>query len=395
MRFVDGRGVRVVDSAGKAYYDLACVDGRASAGHGDRRIAEAAYEQTLKLASAPGDTVAHEALRTALHGLMPGSWEGVVLAESRARAMEAAIGIAAQRSRGSPGEAIVAVQKRTAFASDLARKSGVVFVPQPDPYSCEMGGTTPAECAVRCARAVEKAVVAAGPSAVCALVAEPVSRLGVVPGDEYWPMLREICNEYGIVLIADESTCGLGRSGKVLAGEGVGASPDIVVLGDALAGGYLPLGALLVRIGPAPEENTNGGRANPVSCAAAVKHIEAVGGGGLAANAAEVGPYLKEVIEGLKVDHPAVAAVRGRGLLLGIELADGLKDRGRAIEVADLSARTVRRLSEQGVLVYAEGSALTIAPPLTITREEVDEAVHAIDIALWAVEGELGVAIMA
>ena len=121
---------------------------------------------------------------------------------------------------------------------------GMVYAPQPNVYRCGTGDLSPSECAVRCARAVEDLIKFHQPNTVAAVIAEPVTNDGVVPGPEYWPMLREICNEYGVVLIADEVTTGLGRTGKMYGVDHWGVEPDIMTMAGGLSGGYMPIGAV-------------------------------------------------------------------------------------------------------------------------------------------------------
>ena len=126
---------------------------------------------------------------------------------------------------------------------------GTVHVPQPNPYRCELGGDTPEECATRCANAVEETIKFYGPQTVCAVIAEPIaSPPGVaVPGDNYWPMLRDICTRHGVLLIADEVITGFGRTGRMFACEHWGVTPDIMTVAKGITSGYIPMGAAIAR----------------------------------------------------------------------------------------------------------------------------------------------------
>ena len=163
---------------------------------------------------------------------------------------------------------------------------------------------------------------------------------------------------------------------------------------------YLPLAATIVKKEVsdvfAGEENylrhvlTFSG--HPVSAAAALKNIEIIENENLVENSAEVGAYFKEQLEGLKVDHPLVGDVRGLGLLMCVELVSDRKTKAKFPKEAKIADRLNERFRKQGLIFRAGGEVLTIGPPLCITRSEVDEIVHAIDLSLWEIEGEMGIA---
>jgi adenosylmethionine-8-amino-7-oxononanoate aminotransferase len=265
-----------------------------------------------------------------------------------------------------------------------------------------MGGETPSECAIRCAQAIEDLIVFHKPETVAAVIAEPVGLpQGVaVPGDEYWPMLRQICDRYGVLLIADEVICGFGRTGKMFAMEHWGVVPDIMTMAKGIISSYLPLAATVVKKEVADhfagEDNflrhTLTFSGHPVSAAASLKNIEIMETEGLVQNAAEVGEYLKEQLEGLIVDHPSVGDVRGIGMLIAVELVADRKSKAKFPPEAKIADRLNESFRNHGLIFKASGDILSIGPPLCITRDEVDEMVHAIDLSLWELEGELGIA---
>ena len=184
-------------------------------------------------------------------------------------------------------------------------------------YRCELGGTTPSECAVLCAEAIEDIIKFEGPESVAAVIGEPVAAGSGPPGDEYWPMVREICDRYGVLLISDEVICGFGRTGKMFAVEHWDIVPDIIALAKGIVSTYLPIAATVVKKEIADafagEENklthTLTFSGHPVSAAAALKNIEILEDENMVENSAVVGAYLKEQLEGLMVDHPIVGDV--------------------------------------------------------------------------------------
>ncbi|MCI0439252.1 MAG: aminotransferase class III-fold pyridoxal phosphate-dependent enzyme, partial [Chloroflexi bacterium] len=278
---------------------------------------------------------------------------------------------------------------------------GMLYAPQPNPYRCERGGETPSECAARCAKAVEELILFNDPKTVAAVIAEPVAmpQGAAVPGDEYWPMLREICNEYGVLLIADEVICGFGRTGKMFAMEHWNVVPDIMTVAKGIVSSYLPLAATIAteEVADAFAGKDNFFRhvltfsGHPVSAAAALKNIEIIEGEKLVENSAEVGAYFKEQLEGLKVDHPIVGDVRGIGLLLAVELVKDRKTKERFPKEALLHERLNEKFRKHGLILRVGSEIINIGPPLCITKDEVDEIMHALDLSLWELEGELGI----
>jgi len=204
------------------------------------------------------------------------------------------------------------------------------------------------------------------PDDVAAIIAEPIQGEGgyVVPPADFWPALRRICSEHGIVLIADEVQSGIGRTGRMWAIEHEPVTPDVILAGKGIASG-LPLSAIIAREGlmswgPGKHGSTFGG--NPVACAAAVATLDLVERG-LMANAASIGTRLLAGLHAMAARHDAIVDVRGRGLMIGVEFAD--HDAAAAIE---------QRCFETGLLVLTCGrSAIRIAPPLVIDADRADK----------------------
>ena len=208
----------------------------------------------------------------------------------------------------------------------------------------------------------------AAPEEVAAIVVEPIQGEGgyVVPPPGWLASLRELCDRYGILLVADEIQTGLGRTGRMWAVERDGVEPDILVAGKGLASG-MPLGAMIAREDvatwtPGTHGSTYGG--NPVACAAALATLSLVEGG-LAADAARIGEQLLERLRSLAERAPAIHDVRGAGLMVGLELADGAAD---ALE---------QECFRRGLLVLSAGdSAIRLSPPLVVTETQVDRALE-------------------
>ena len=276
---------------------------------------------------------------------------------------------------------------------------GMVYAPQPNPYRCELGGETSSECAVRCAQAIEDLIQFHGPKTVAAVIAEPVAQPpgAAVPGDEYWPMLRQICDRYGVLLIADEVITGFGRTGKMFAVNHWDVVPDIMTIAKGMVSTYLPIAAAITTTevadafaGPGkmlPGALTFGG--HPVSAAAALKNIEILLSEGMVENSAQTGAYFLEQLEGLKGDHPIIGDVRGLGLLLGIELVSDRKTKTHFSSEMRIGERLTEKFRQQGLLLRARDHVVGIGPPLCTTRSDVDEIVDGVDRAIGELEREL------
>jgi adenosylmethionine-8-amino-7-oxononanoate aminotransferase len=242
------------------------------------------------------------------------------------------------------------------------------------------------ECRVACADALDERIRAEGPDTVAAFIAEPIvgsSGGALVPPDDYWPRIAEICRAHGVLLIADEVMTGFGRTGRRFGLEHFGIEPDVLVGGKGLAGGYAPMGAVFASdsvVEPLAERGedlmfyTFGG--HPAACAAADVVLDILEREGLVERAARTGEALRKRLGRLE-RHPHVAEVRGRGLLLGIEL---VRDRD-TLEPFPAEARLTQRLVaaglRRGVFFYPGGTepardVILLGPPLIIGDEEVE-----------------------
>jgi 4-aminobutyrate aminotransferase len=254
---------------------------------------------------------------------------------------------------------------------------GTEHVPPPDPRHCPFAcGNT---CTARCADYVEYVLEKEGD--VAAVIAETVRSTPYIPPPDYWTKIRKACDRHGALLILDEIPNCLGRTGKMFACEHYGMIPDILVIGKGLGGGVFPLAALIARpdLDVAPDfalgHYTH--EKNPVGCAAALAAIEVVETEGLCARAAELGVYVLERLAELKARQPAIADVRGIGLLLGVEVDAGGGD------TAALAERALYAALEGGLsFKISMGNILTLTPPLTISRDDLDAAMDILESAL-------------
>ena len=419
---MEGKGVKTIDSEGKTWIDVnggyACV----SIGYGRTEIAEAVREQMLKITFFPQGTTSEPLVRLAekLAQLTPGSLERTWPVTGGSEANEIAVKIARayHKRNGEPGRYKIISRRNSGHGATggvmwqggnatYPRNDfepaypGMIHAPHPDYNRCELGGQTPSECAIRCAQAVEELIEFHGPKTVAAFVGEPVGvfdRGAMVPGDEYWPMVREICTKYGVLLIADEVVTGFGRTGKWFGMDHWGVVADIMAMGKGIVSSYLPFAATIatkeVADRFAGEDNvfkaalTNGG--HPVSAAAALKNIEIIEEENLVQNAAEIGPYFMEQLESLRDDHPIVGGVRGIGCLVVFDIVkDRATNESFPAEI-NIGARLTEKVRDRGIHHTCPDRSISMHPPIAIQQSEVDEIVNAFDGALGELEGELG-----
>jgi 4-aminobutyrate aminotransferase len=265
---------------------------------------------------------------------------------------------------------------------------GVYHAPYPDRYRCPLGSTSET-CAAACVDFIEQQIFThlVSPDEVAAVVVEPIQGEGgyIVAPDEFLQRLRELTKKHGILLVLDEVQSGMGRSGRMFAVEFAGVEPDMIAIAKGIASG-LPLGVAVARSGlmawpPGAHASTFGG--NPVSCAAALATIKLLRDC-LVQNAAEVGGHLMGGLMALAGRHRLIGDVRGRGLMVGVELVRDRETKERATEERD---RVVAAAFERGLLLLAAGrNAVRFSPPLVLTRAEADTAVQIFDEALTEVE---------
>ena len=262
----------------------------------------------------------------------------------------------------------------------------VAFAPTPYCYRCPLGLEYPG-CGIQCAKMIEDVIRYSTSNNVAAFIAEPLLGEGgiIVPPIEYFQEAKKILERYGILFVADEVQTGFARTGKLFAVEHYGVTPDIMCFAKAIAAG-LPLGACTTRreiadaFEPGDHLSTFGG--NPVCCAAALANIEYIQEEDLASRASKQGEYVMRRLDELKDKHQLIGEVRGKGLMIGIEL---VKDRETKEAAASETVKTRELCRQKGVLVGhggTLGNVLRIQPPLVISQSQLDTAIEAIDQSL-------------
>ena len=386
LELVAGDGAELVASDGRRYLDFISGYGTTNTGHCHPRVVAAiqAQAESLLHVSTVGQTEIASRYADRICALAPIEDAKIFYANSGTEAVEAALKLARYAtdrpnvlafSGGFHGRTLGSLSVSTSKARFRTRHEplapGVHFAPYP---RRELAPTL--EAVERLFREQVE------PERLAAILVEPVLGEGgyVVPPDGFLPALRALCDAHGILLVADEVQSGFGRTGRLFACEHVGVSPDLMTVGKGIASG-LPMGALIGRgevmdaWEPGAHGTTFGG--NPVVCAAALATLDVIEEEGLAENAAGRGRELLAGLEELARTHPeTVLGVRGRGLMIGLDLAS-----------AEVAARIKDDLLERGVIVSTTGpasDAIRLAPPLLIAEEHVERFLSALAETLRA-----------
>jgi adenosylmethionine-8-amino-7-oxononanoate aminotransferase len=281
------------------------------------------------------------------------------------------------------------------------KPANVVTVGQPHYYHDEYGASSPEENGERAAEEIEQAIIFEGPESVSAVIGEPVSQPlgGVVPPSNYWPMVRDICDKYGVLLIFDEVITGFGRLGEWFGADFVGVAPDIMSFAKGITSGYFPVGGSIStqKVADAfaggPEKvwsHMYTYSAHPGGAAAAFANLAIVERENLVDNARIRGEQISESLLAMKDKHAIIGDVRGVGLIQGIEFVKDRQTKEHFDSSVGVNAMLTEELRKRGVWIRVPAYILPIAPPLTITADEADTLCSVIDESLGAVERRLG-----
>jgi 4-aminobutyrate aminotransferase len=402
-----GRGVVVEDVDGNEFLDFSAGIAVTSTGHCHPDVVAAIQKQAGELIHMSGTDFYYESLVTLGERIskiapMRGPHR-IYYGNSGAEAVEAALKLARYHTKRQQVIAFFgAFHGRTMGALSLTASKpqqkrrfaplvpGVTHVRYPDVYRGCAGGPQEAEAfALGCARYIEdklfKTILA--PEEVAAIFVEPVQGEGgyVVAPTVFMQELRKICDRHGILLVVDEVQSGIGRTGKWFAVEHTGVEPDIVCIAKGIASG-MPLGITLSKAEimdwvPGSHASTFGG--NPVCIAAALATLDVIEKEGLLANAHEVGGYMMKRMADWGKKYPVVGDVRGRGLMIGVDIVKDQKTREYAAAERD---RIVEQAFERGILFMGCGpSTVRIAPPLVVTKDEADVAMDALEESIASV----------
>ncbi len=396
------------DYSGKRYLDFASQLVNVSIGHQHPKLVAAIKEQADRLCTI-GPPMANDKrseLARLIAEVMPGDLNRTFFTNGGAEANENAIKLARwvtgrhkviARYRSYHGATAAAVtltgDPRRWFAEPGV--PGIVRMFDPYTYRCPAGHPDP--CPV-CSGGphLDEILMYEGPHTVAAVILETVTGTNgiIVPPDGYLRSVREVCDRHGVLLILDEVMAGFGRTGRWFACEHWDVVPDIITTAKGINSGYVPLGAMTVRdhvYDSIKDRFFAGGltySGHPLACAVGVASIEAFREEGVVENAAAMGAYLAEALPELASRHPSVGEVRGLGLFWGLELVRNRETREPLVpfnaggDAAEPVFRITKACLERGLYPFMHWNVLAITPPLTITREELDEGLEILDDVL-------------
>jgi 4-aminobutyrate aminotransferase len=396
-----GHGVVVEDVDGNEFFDFSAGIAVTSTGHCHPEVVAAIQKQATELIHMSGTDFYYESMVTLAERLskiapMPGPHK-VYYGNSGAEAIETALKLARYHTKRTNIIAFYgAFHGRTMGALSLTASKpqqkrrfaplvpGVTHIRYPDVYrGCEGGAQDAEKFALGCARFIEDKLfkTTLPPEEVAAIFVEPVQGEGgyVIAPTVFMQELRRICDRHGILLVADEVQSGIGRTGKWWAIEHTGVHPDIVCSAKGIASG-MPLSAVITRAEvmdwvPGSHASTFGG--NPVSIAAALATLDVIEREGLMRNSTEVGNYMLDRMKDWTKKHKLVGDVRGRGLMIGVEI---VKDKQTKEYGAAERDRIVELAFERGILFLGCGpSTIRIAPPLVVSHDEGEAAIDVLD----------------
>jgi 4-aminobutyrate aminotransferase len=389
-------GIWIEDTAGRRYMDFHGNNVH-HIGYGHPRLKRAIAEQMNALPFAPRRYACEPAVALAekLAATTPGNLSKVLFTTGGSDAVEVAIKIARTATGRfktlsfwdafhGAGTGASALSGEMLFRSGPAAPlvAGALHIAPFGGYRCPYGHATAEASADACANMIE--YVLSHDSDVACLVAEPTRAVPYVAPPGFWARVRKICDRHGTLLIFDEIPTGLGKTGKMFSCDHDGVAPDILVMGKALGGGILPIAAVIAR----PELDV--GRAwafghythekNPVTTRAALTTIEIIEDEALVENAARVGALALERMHATKDRLPAIGDVRGRGLVLGIEL---VRSRDTKEPDNDLAEKVLYRALDRGVSFKTTmGNVITLTPPLTISESEMLQALQILEASI-------------
>ncbi len=426
---VSAHGITITDAAGRTYIDASGGAAVSCLGHGHPDVLRAMHAQIDRIAYAHTSfftTEVAEELADHLIAHAPAGMSHVYLVSGGSEAIEAALKLARQYfvEKGEPQRRRFIARRQSYHGNTLGALAvggnawrrqqfaplliDVTHVAPCYEYRDRRVDETPEAYGQRLVAELEAAILAAGPESVIGFVAEPVvgATLGAVPAvPGYWRGVREVCDRYGVLVIADEVMCGMGRTGTLHAVEQEGVVPDLMAIAKGLGGGYQPIGGVLVqeRIVDAISQGSGFFQhshtyiGHPVACAAALAVQQVLVRDHLLDAVQRMGATLRERLHAVFDDHPHVGDIRGRGLFMGIELVQDRATKEPFSPDLRLHARIKAEAMRRGLMVYPMGGTLDgrrgdhvlLAPPFIVTAADIDTIVgrlhEAIDAALQGV----------
>lgn len=427
-RIERGKGVYVYDNAGKSYLDGIGGTHVVTIGHGVTEIAEAIAEQASKVCfvnKVQFTTEAQERLAEVIASMAPEGMGRVAFTTGGSTANEIAFQIARyyHKERGKPNKrrmigrwhgyhgrtvATLAMSGSMFVRGDLAYDLGFPHIQAAHCYQCPFNLTYP-NCQLACAEDLATTIEQEGPDTIAAFIAEPIvggAGSGIVPPPDYYQKIREICDFYDVLFVAEEVITGFGRTGKNFGIEHWNVIPDLISTAKGLSSGYATIGAVIVhnRIWETlkngkqkayPISLTYAG--HPISCAAALAVQNYIAKHNLIERCAVMGNYLKEELEKLADREPLIGDVRGKGLLIGLEFVRDRQTHQPFPRSMHLTETIVRTALEKGLIIRGrfgtgtrrDGDHILISPPFIVTENECDELVAILESSIKQVKQSL------
>jgi adenosylmethionine-8-amino-7-oxononanoate aminotransferase len=418
--FESGEGVWLTDVNGKRYIDgLSCL-WNVNVGHGRAELAEAAAEQMRTLAFVNSYTgfsnIPAIELATKLASLAPGDLNGVFFTSGGGESTESAFKMARYlwNVQGQP-EKYKIISRMDAYHGVTLAALGATGIPQywdrfgppapgffhalaPNIY--RLGDGDPERTAQEAIDSIEEIVAKEGANTVAAVIAEPIQGAGgvIVPPQQYIKMLRELCDQHNVLLIADEIITGFGRTGRWFAQEHYGIQADIMAFAKGVTSGYVQLGGIIVskRIQDILQAQPTDVRwmhaytysAHPTACAVGLANLAIIEREGLVEHAAQMGKYLLEQLETLR-SLRYVGDVRGLGLLARVELVKDTATKESFAPADHVGDRVMAEARRRGLISRNRGEVICIAPPLVIEKDEIDQLVGILRDSIEAITSTL------
>lgn len=404
-----GEGVYLYDYDGKRYIDFSSGLMNVNIGHGNQRVTEAVVKQMQQVSFVTPScaTKVRGELGKKLAEITPGNLTKTLFTVCGATSIDNAIKLARlytgrhkiiakyRAYHGASYGAMSAGGDPRKLQSDSQQLPNIIHVEDPYCYRCPFGQTF-GSCHYECASHVERIIEFEGPQNVAAILMEGESGSSgcIKYPPDYFKKIRALCDKHGILLIVDEVMSGFGRTGKWFGIENHGVMPDMIATAKGITSGYLPFGALIVSDTIASHFDDRvlmlglTYSAHPVACAAALENLKVYEDENLIENAAAMGKYLEQRVEEMKAVHPSIGDFRNTGLLGCIEV---VKNRDTKEPMAPFNAgademavmnKVAAKIKELGMYTFVRWNYIFIAPPLCITKEQIDEGLAIISEAL-------------
>jgi len=415
--WVKGEGTILIDADGNDYIDGLAGLWNVLVGHGRRELAETAYNQCETLAYASGYTGSsnERAIELAEHlaGLTYPSINRFFFTCGGGEATESSIKMSRSywKLHGKPEKTKVISRRESYHGVTMAAMSATgltaywpLFEPRvpgflhiPSPYPYRYNNSPGTSQGIAAANELEKAILREGPETVAMFLAEPVQGAGgvIVPQHDYFPRIREICNQYEVLLVADEVITAFGRTGKLFALDHWGIEPDIVQFAKAITSGYVPFGGIGVNDDIAATLDDEGlvwmhaytYSAHPVGCAVAMRNLRIIEEEDLPNQCADKGTLLLAALQDALSDHPHVGDIRGKGLMCAVELVADRTTRQSFPPGEKVGPRVFEEAARRGLFSRVKVDTYLLAPPAVITDDQLGRTVEILTKSIQAVLG--------